>query len=330
MTADAPAWRALSPEDAADLPLRDLLPTGEAFSEAAGGCVALQVAPGAREAEWARRTALALAGSWARDGGRIVLADLSGGNPEAVPLRSGGEAEGIHDVLLFGASIRRVARVQDEGGFYLVPSGTPVADPSSIFEHRRWGDLLDGFREASVTLVAYVPEGAPGSDGFVARADHRILFASEEEWRERRAAGVDSASLPTAVVGPASSSPGDSATSPGHEGGVGASEGAGAVGASAEPAHDPAQGSQVPSAAAEESTSEPVSREAGTSPAPARKGTRPKAEAVKRRVSPWLLVLLVLVVLGAVAAAWLGYVEIPGVDFSGLVTPSFGSGSPLG
>ncbi len=48
--------------------------------------------------------------------------------------------------------------------------------------------------------------------------------------------------------------------------------------------------------------------------AAAQKGsTKAKPRAVKRSVSPLLLVLLLLVVVGVLAAAWLGYIEIPGL-----------------
>ena len=65
--------------------------------------------PEARRDAWAPHVAIQLAAAAARQGGRVVLADLSLDSPELhAPLGHPNE-EGISDVFLFGASLRRIA-----------------------------------------------------------------------------------------------------------------------------------------------------------------------------------------------------------------------------
>src|SRR5690606_31499468 len=103
----------------------------EATAIAPRGTAALLLS-GSGDEEWAARAAVELCVAWAATGRRVVLADLH----IEEPLLSGDEGagmEGIVDVLLYGASLSRIAAPGRGGAYYLIPAGTYAPDSTEIF-----------------------------------------------------------------------------------------------------------------------------------------------------------------------------------------------------
>ena len=112
---------------------------------------------GAVDRRWAADVAIELGEVWAKDGRRIVLADL---HLEAPLLHAGldvSNMEGVVDIFLYGASLSRIARPVRGGAFYLIPAGTYAPDAGEIYRHPRWKKLVAGFRDSDASLVLFVP-----------------------------------------------------------------------------------------------------------------------------------------------------------------------------
>src|SRR5690606_21872117 len=88
--------------------------------------------------------------------------------------------EGMSDLLLYGASVRRVARRTPDGSFF-APAGTPVIDSRSALASRRWNVLIQGFRRAKAHLLVFLPLDESGSESLLARAERVLLLAGHGE-----------------------------------------------------------------------------------------------------------------------------------------------------
>jgi cell division septation protein DedD len=172
MTSNLPAWTAL---DSGALPLPSALPGG------AGSVTAIVATSGAVEAGWASGGAVALARSWATAGHRVVLADGDVLVPRLHTELGLRNHEGLSDVLLWGASVRRVSQAVEDAGFYLMSAGTVVADGSEPFEASRWAHLCNGFREAGVVLAVFTPETSVSAGSILAQASEVVLLAEASE-----------------------------------------------------------------------------------------------------------------------------------------------------
>jgi hypothetical protein len=93
--------------------------------------------------EWATRSALSLARRWAEKGERVFVGDLALRQPRLHRELGTGNGEGMSDVFLYGASLRRIARPVPDG-FFFASAGTPVADPRRVLLSKRWKQLVDG------------------------------------------------------------------------------------------------------------------------------------------------------------------------------------------
>lgn len=172
MISKQPAWTAL---DAGALPRPSGVP-GDA-----GRVVAILATDDAVEAGWAGACAVALARAWASSRYRVVLADLNLRAPTLHRELGLANGEGLSDILLWGASVRRVAQGVKDGGFYLVSAGTAVADAGSALDSPRWAPLCDGFRNAGVTLAVFLPHNAPIRDAVLRQASEVMILAPETE-----------------------------------------------------------------------------------------------------------------------------------------------------
>lgn len=172
MISKQPAWTAL---DAGALPR----PSGEPGD--AGRVVVILATDEAVEAGWAGACAVALARAWASSRYRVVLADMNLHAPTLHRELGLANREGLSDILLWGASVRRVAQGVKDGGFYLVPAGTAVADAGSALASPRWAPLCDGFRNAGVTLAVFLPHDAPTRDAVLRQASEVMIIAPETE-----------------------------------------------------------------------------------------------------------------------------------------------------
>jgi cell division septation protein DedD len=132
-------------------------------------------------AGWAAEVALDVAQGWGAGGCRIVLADAGLETPQLASALGVLPGEGLVDALRWGASVRRVARRPEGRPFFVVTSGTPVADGAAVLNTPRWQALCAGFRDAGVTLVALVPAADPCLDGVLGEATHAVIIATPGE-----------------------------------------------------------------------------------------------------------------------------------------------------
>ncbi|MEX0936208.1 MAG: hypothetical protein WD013_04820 [Gemmatimonadota bacterium] len=330
MTAAAPRVALIDP--AAPLP-PEALP---APVEDSGEVVVVLADADAREAGWTARLVVSLVSNWAEGGARVVLCD---GNLDEALLHGELDVEnqeGLGDVILFGASPRRVARKLDGRGFLFISSGTVVADPEAAYSHPRWRGLCAAFREAGAALVLYLPAESRGVPELSGLADRILRLTTAgpssepgpgefvlhaEEIGFSTVAGSATATDPSDVLTtvfdidrpagatetsdaspePAVEETGQGAirTSAGSGIEVVTDEAGGAVGESVPDRSSAAVETETP--AVLDRTSTPI-------------GSRTPADATKAgNRMPWI-VLAVLVLLGVLlVSAWYGIVPIPGL-----------------
>lgn len=130
---------------------------------------------------WAAETAVELSSTWARNGRRIVLADLFLENPILHEVTGAENMDGIVDVFLYGASISRSARPVSGRGFYLIPAGTYTSDHDVIFRHSRWPKLVAGFRDADASLLLFAPADAPELAALAPWVSQVVLLGAPRE-----------------------------------------------------------------------------------------------------------------------------------------------------
>ncbi len=169
-------WTSFDPEAGAS-PGSLSLPAGEGVIPV----VALLAGDQEEAGGWAPRATLALVRGWAREGGRIVLADLGLEAPSLHALLGEDNGEGITDAVLYGASVQRVAGRPSGERFILIPAGTPVVDPEPVLAHPRWKTLIAGFQEAGAILALYLPASLPGAGVLAERCTFRVQLGGGEE-----------------------------------------------------------------------------------------------------------------------------------------------------
>ena len=146
---------------------------GEGDSPSA--CIVVLVDPEI-DPKWGARVSLACSKRWAASGYRVILADGCLNDPvlhEAVGLENG---EGVSDMVLYGASITRIAGPVG-ARLVLASAGTPVVQVAEVMEHVRWDMVIRGCREARATLVFHVSTGTPGVEAMARRADGVLVLA---------------------------------------------------------------------------------------------------------------------------------------------------------
>ncbi len=191
-----------------------------------GRVVVLVATEQAASQGWSANAAVALARGWSDEGRRVILID---GGLEAPTLHGAAgvpNGEGLTDATLYGASVSRVSQPIDDGRFFLISAGTPVADPRTVVRSPRWHRLSGGMTEAGVTLALYVRDGESGTAAFLGSASDIVVLASPGE--APPSAVRDLEPLVRAVTGPADGSTGSmgmsssGASAPSTEGSRGA------------------------------------------------------------------------------------------------------------
>lgn len=131
------------------------------------------------DVDWAGRAALAIGRCWGTEGGSVLVVDACFENPILDQLTGAGPSEGLADLLLYGSSIRRVARPASEGDYLVVGTGTPVVDTESLFTHEGWGPLIDAFRDAGAALLILAPEEGEGVSELLGRTDAVVRLGGD-------------------------------------------------------------------------------------------------------------------------------------------------------
>ena len=165
-------WRPIDPE-AGSLPegLESALGDGDSVS----ACVVVLV-DSEIDSEWGAQATLAVARRWAASGRRVILVDACLDCPVLHQSAGIENGEGVCDMVLYGASVPRIARPVGEG-LYLVPAGTPVVRVADVLTHLKWDAVIRGCREAGVTLVLHVSTGTPGAQALTERAEGVLVLA---------------------------------------------------------------------------------------------------------------------------------------------------------
>ena len=124
-----------------------------------------------RDADDAARVALGLAaGQSVRR--RVAVADLAGDTPALQRLVPDDDPHGLSDSFLYGVSLNRVARQQDdEGRLFVVPGGTEPPIAAGVLADERWARLVGDFWDVGALLLVVAPSDAPGLDALAHRLD---------------------------------------------------------------------------------------------------------------------------------------------------------------
>lgn len=162
--ADLPDWR---PLDGVDPPVTD----------GSGRVVGVVASEAAATAGWAPEAALQLARSWSADGRRVILVDAALDAPSLHEASGLENREGLSDAVLHGASVARVSHAIDDGAFFVVTAGVPVADSATVVKSGRWHRLAEGMTEAGALLLIYLREGDRGTAAFLGSASDIVVLA---------------------------------------------------------------------------------------------------------------------------------------------------------
>ncbi len=146
-------------------------------TDGGGRIVALVATETALARAWAPGAAVDLARSWSSAGGRVILVDAALQAPSLHDAAGVANREGLSDAALYGASIGRVSRSVDEGSFYVITAGTPVADVGSVVKSGRWHRVAEGMTEAGVLVLLYLRASDPETAAFLGSASDIVLLA---------------------------------------------------------------------------------------------------------------------------------------------------------
>ncbi|MEJ2206482.1 MAG: SPOR domain-containing protein [Gemmatimonadota bacterium] len=320
MSFDIPQWTPFTPGFAPDLPV----PVGEP-----GRVVGLIATEGALQRGWAAEVACGLAEAWSTRGLRMLLADAGLDHPTLHGELRISNDEGLAVALLWGASVKRVARAVRERGFYVVTAGTPVAADEDV-ANIAW-DVLGMVRgvvgpESGTPFELNVPNLSAAEESGPDRAWGEAVTDVMRELAEPEPASTAEETEPTpeVPVPPAPDAPADGPVIPLTEpdvrddGAVMDQEAARATETSSD-----AEGLVVSERDGPEGEPAAVPLTPPVSERTVGKGPprRPDTSNQRRNV---LLLILLMVMVGVVVAAWVGYVDIPGIT----PVPSDASSAP--
>ncbi len=195
MSPDTPAWQPIDPTDGTLPGPLDAVLTS---SDSVAGCIVLLVSPEI-DRRWGAEASLSVARGWARKGRSVLLADASLADPSLHEAVAGTNGEGVSDMLLYGASVRRVARSAGDG-LLVAPAGTPVGDAAEVLAHPRWDGVIRGFHEAGALLLLHLAAGTRGAAALLDKAVGVIVLS--EATTDVRAIAGPRADRVLAVLGP--------------------------------------------------------------------------------------------------------------------------------
>ena len=97
-----------------------------------GRLVAVVATRRAREEGWAIDATVDIVRAWSESGLRVVLADTELADATLHECLETDNTEGVADTVLFGSSVRRVAKKASDGAFFIITAGTAAADPAAV------------------------------------------------------------------------------------------------------------------------------------------------------------------------------------------------------
>ena len=172
MSPDIPTWQ---PIDPANEGLPEHVDAVLDSFDSTTGCVVLLVAPEI-DRRWGADVSLLVARGWAAKGRSVLLADASLEDPVLHESVDGTNDEGVSDVMLYGASVKRVARSVG-GGIFFAPAGTPVGDAEEVLTHPKWDTVISGFREVGAVLLLHLSAATTGARALLDQAAGVIVVA---------------------------------------------------------------------------------------------------------------------------------------------------------
>lgn len=309
---DLPEWTTFEPGAPPVLP---------EHAERPGRLVAIVATATAREEGWATDVTVEIAKAWSQSGHKVVVADTALAAATIHERMGTDNAEGVSDTVLFGSSVRRVARPTPEGVFFVISAGTATADPAAVLDSARWRRLCSGFLEAGVTLISYVGAESEGMTSVLEMATDVIVLTGANE---SAVSAVDGTSAPIRAVTGRTRSDDASPVAIDVDDGripvppvleeteVPVTPGDGVPGQAAEEGWNESADASLPEAEAT------IMEAADVEAPPARTGTRRS-----------VLLVAILVLVATVAAAAFGWVEIPGISPSPAGDPADESIAPV-
>ena len=176
MSPDIPAWQPIDPDNEG---LPEHVDAALDSFDSTAGCVVLLVAPEI-DRRWGADVSLLVARGWAAKGRSVLLADASLEDPVLHESVDGTNDEGVSDVMLYGASVKRVARSVG-GGILFAPAGTPVGDAAEVLAHPKWDTVISGFQEAGAVLLLHLSAATTGARALLDQAAGVIVVAEAAE-----------------------------------------------------------------------------------------------------------------------------------------------------
>lgn len=158
-------------------PLDGVAPQGGGL----GRVVAIVATEQAVSDGWAAATAVDLVRAWSTEGQRLILVDGGLEQPSLHVAAGLKNRAGLTDAALHGSSVEHVSHSIDDGQFFLVTAGTPVADSNTVVESSRWHRLMAGVAEAGTTLALYVRDGDVCTSAFLDSASDIVILSRPDE-----------------------------------------------------------------------------------------------------------------------------------------------------
>ena len=285
-----------------------------------GNTVVVLSTPKATREGWAMVATVALADGLDAEGHDVIVVDADLDQPSLHLLMEADNAEGVVDLVEFGASKRRVLRKAPNGRLRYMSAGTFAIDPAEVLASAIWQRFCENAAAEGATLVIFSETGAPGVRRLLDLATDLVVLADEDDPVDGAVLGYSD--LVRAVCGPAGADEEvPEATAPdqvvvaGNDGEE--AEGARATGEETKEQTGPEPGEilgQQLEATAEPEDERASGQEVEEMPEPAAESDEGSISSAKPRSGPRRRVVLVVPLLAAVAFAawWFGIISLPG------------------
>ncbi|MDH3272398.1 MAG: hypothetical protein OEN56_13760 [Gemmatimonadota bacterium] len=155
-------------------PIEGVLPPS---SDGKGRVVGVVASEEASSAGWAASAALDLARAWADRGQRVILVDAALQRPSLHEALGVANREGLTDAALYGASVGRISHPVEDGSFFVVTAGAPVADPCTVVRSERFHRIAEGATEAGALFLMYLRDGETETSAFLGSASDIVVLA---------------------------------------------------------------------------------------------------------------------------------------------------------